>query len=1310
MLFTFSLYSQEICDNGIDDDGDGLIDLNDTVDCACGSSTQPSSLIPNPSFEDHSCCPTTFSQLSCADTWIQATDATSDYFNCGYFFSAGQSAGLSPFPDGTGAVGAIFSPGWQEYVGACLSSPLIAGTSYTLELNIASTPIDDYGGVCNGGVINYGNIDITIFGAPNCSQLPYSTTGCPGGSWYVLTTTTYTPVSSWGTISFTFTPTANVGAVIIGSPCTLPGDYTYGPCYPYFYFDNLILNTTTSFTPVSITQTGNLCSNDLVLTASASGSGTYQWYYGGVAIVGQTGTTLDVSAQGYGAGTYQVMFSDINGCAVAESVVVQDIVTISVDNTQNISCNGSSDGSISITVSGGTSPYSYVWSGPGGYSSTNEDISGLAAGTYNLTVNDANSCNQTTTVTLIEPSALALSTTSIDESCTGFADGSVDLSVSGGAGSYSFSWVGPNGFSATTEDISTLEAGSYSVTVTDANGCTEITSVTITTNPIYTSDFTVISPICETNQSTITYTGSAPSGATYTWDFGGMNIVSGSGQGPYTVTGTGGTGYTITLSVTENGCTSPVTTQTVDVDSQPLANAGNDDEICGDSYTLSATPPTVGSGVWTASPATATFDDDTSPTASVTVSAYGNYTFTWTVTNGTCSDQDAVNITFYEPPIANAGSDDHICGNNYTLSGLSSVGTGTWTIQPASGITILSPHSATSDIIANVYGTYTLTWTEVNGLCSDSATITLTFDQIPTSDFTTTSIPCYGDESIISYTGNGTSGMTYNWDFSGGNVTPGTGQGPHTISWATAGTYTITLSVENNGCISTVTTTDIIQPEILTGTIASTDILCNGDQSGAVDVSVSGGTTPITYLWNTGSTVEDLYGLNGGNYSVTVSDANNCSIVLATTINEPSPLTASIPSTLNLCNGQSEVITPLVTGGTSPYTYSWNNISYPNPTITISPIADTTLSFQVQDANGCTNMQYLNIFVSPELQLDLFVNKDSVCPGDPVIITGNLYNGAGGPYYAFLEGGQVITFPVTYYPIDNGDIIIHVLDRCGSEAVDTAHVGLYPLPPVSFFSDITEGCQPLTIQFNEQSPNEGQSYLWDFGDNENLSFAKNPLHVYTDYGTFDVTLTVTSTQGCTNQLTFEDMITVYKKPHAQFTTFPEIVTVLNSTVQFNNISQDNILNFWYFGDGDSSLVESPFHEYPSFHGNYTVSLIVESQEGCLDTAIETLTVNDVYTFWSPTIFSPDNDGLNDVFFVTGYGIDSSDFHLYVYDRWGEIIFETDKFDIYTHRSEQWDGKTKSQKTAQNGTYSWLCIFNDILGKSHQETGKITLTR
>ena len=140
-LFGVSLTTngQEICDNGIDDDFDGLIDLNDTIDCVCAgfaTSSQDTSLIPNYSFENMNCCPNTFSQLNCADTWLQASTATSDYYNtCGFTSIAGMAPPLGR-PDGSGYVGfynGATDPQYKEYIGACLTNTMVTGTSYTID-------------------------------------------------------------------------------------------------------------------------------------------------------------------------------------------------------------------------------------------------------------------------------------------------------------------------------------------------------------------------------------------------------------------------------------------------------------------------------------------------------------------------------------------------------------------------------------------------------------------------------------------------------------------------------------------------------------------------------------------------------------------------------------------------------------------------------------------------------------------------------------------------------------------------------------------------------------------------------------------------------------------------------------------------------------------------------------------------------------------------------------------------------------------------------------------------------------------------
>lgn len=174
------------------------------------------------------------------------------------------------------------------------------------------------------------------------------------------------------------------------------------------------------------------------------------------------------------AGTYTVTATDAYGCTgTASAVITQPSAALTLSTTQvNVSCNGGSNGSIDLTVSGGTSPYTYAWGG----GQTTEDISSLNAGTYTVTVTDANGCIATTSATITEPTALNLSTTQVNVTCNGGSNGSIDLTVSGGVSPYSYTWSN----SALTEDISGLVAGTYSVNVVDANFCTATTSVTIT--------------------------------------------------------------------------------------------------------------------------------------------------------------------------------------------------------------------------------------------------------------------------------------------------------------------------------------------------------------------------------------------------------------------------------------------------------------------------------------------------------------------------------------------------------------------------------------------------------------------------------------------------------------------------------------------------------------------------------------------------------------------------------------------------------------------------------------------------------------
>ncbi len=940
ILLSFVVFSQENCTNGIDDDGDGAIDLNDT-ECICTGGSTPSSLIPNPSFEDHSSCPTTYSQLSCANTWIQATDATSDYFNCGYNFGAATNAGINPPPDGTGYVGAIFSPGWQEYVGACLPSPLIAGTSYTLEMNIASTPMDDYGDICNGGAIFYSPIDITIFAHANCGELPYGTSGCPGGGWYVLTTTTYTPVSSWGTITFTFTPTANVGAIIIGSPCTLPGDYTYGPCYPYFYFDNLLLNTSASFTPVTVTPTGHMCTNNMTLTATASGTGTYQWYYEGIAIAGQTASSLNVSANGNGDGTYQVMFTDINGCAIASSVVTTPIITAVASADQSI-CAGAS---ANISASGGTG---YTWNNGAGTSSS-ATVNPTSTTTYTVTVTDANDCSDTDDLTIYVNALPTPDITGVLTICDGMS-----TTLDAGAGYANYSWNPAGSSQTTTASI----AGNYSVTVTDANSCTGSDMVTVVESSALSPNITGTLSICSGNSTVL----DAGAGYTnYIWSpLGNTQTINVTTAGDYAVTVTDA-----------NGCTG---TDQVTVDVQSVStNITGILGICeGASTTLNA-----GAGfanyIWS----------NGSTAQTISVDLEGTYSVTVSNTLG-CTDTETVNISVDYLNLV-ASSDKVICigGTAELAAALSSGGIAPFNYYWSTGET--TSNISVSPTTETTYSVYLI---DAFGCQSNSENITVTISpDVNFNIYANKDSICPGDPVLIS--ANPTSGVPpYSITDSQGNLVSLN----NTVYPYQQETYTYTVT---DACGSTATDMVTINTFPVPPLNIQADVLY-GCEPLAVNFIVPESNDDYIYSWSfsnnnnseaaNGASTYHIFE-NYGIYDVMVSAISNkgCknSLVISNLINvyrKPEAHFLANPQTVSIINPEINFLN--LSQWADYYLWSFgdgDSSNITNPNHSYNDIDSYTVKLLASTLEGCidTVFQQITVEIEPTIYVPTAFSPDN---------------------------------------------------------------------------------------------------------------------------------------------------------------------------------------------------------------------------------------------------------------------------------------------------------------------------------------------
>lgn len=327
--------AQEICDNGIDDTGNGLIDLNDVGACPCVLAPPVTNIIPNGSFEDHDCCPEGFHDyLECATGWLNYMESsTAEFFNCDFM----PTAVPEPFPNGSGATGFGAFTDWAgstsyyEFLMTCLSAPMPAGEVHELRFNMAAARVQFFfppGEMIQSSPLNMGPIDMAIYGLASCPSQPYvfydpvfgnplPATICPTDlGWTELGHVTYNPATTWEELAFSFTPPFEVQAIMFGPTCPVPLDYiSYQSTWPYFFLDDMRLTVVS----LDVEHTGHLCTNDLLLSAVPYDPGTaqYQWYRNGVALVGQTAGTLDVSGLGSGEATYQIRAVGSSGCLVA---------------------------------------------------------------------------------------------------------------------------------------------------------------------------------------------------------------------------------------------------------------------------------------------------------------------------------------------------------------------------------------------------------------------------------------------------------------------------------------------------------------------------------------------------------------------------------------------------------------------------------------------------------------------------------------------------------------------------------------------------------------------------------------------------------------------------------------------------------------------------------------------------------------------------------------------------------------------------------------------------------------------------------
>jgi gliding motility-associated-like protein len=464
-------------------------------------------------------------------------------------------------------------------------------------------------------------------------------------------------------------------------------------------------------------------------------------------------------------------------------------------------------------------------------------------------------------------------------------------------------------------------------------------------------------------------------------------------------------------------------------------------------------------------------------------------------------------------------------------------------------------------------------------------------------------------------------------------------------------------------------TIQVTNPIDLTVTPMS-DTICAGDST---TISASGVETyawsPTTNLTLISDSVVVVSPPVSTTYTLVVTDQQGActgSVDIHITVN-PLPNVDLLAIPMNICAGDTTQLMAI-----NADTYIWNDLSVLNPRFE-APNATTTYSVTGTDANGCSNTASVTVNVIDIPNLTFDPPNPEICEGETATITAQgahsyFWNTATTANPLIVSPAATTSYQVTGF--DN-------TGQCSSSAEVTVTVNETPVP--MFSGDPLNGCSPVVVTFTDASAPAAQ-WLWNFGDGS-TSTQQNPVHTYTTTGTYDVSLTVTSAEGCEANLVFSDYIEVYPQPVADFSTFPEIGKTYDPAITFYSNS-DTQYWLWIFGDGNESTLPPPLtHTYPSVETDYQVTLIVFNDFGCSDTITKVIIIiDDILVF--PNVITPNSDGVNDYFEITNSDKYANNV-LQVFNRWGKMVFEQQNYD------NKWDGGNLA-----DGTYFYIFKYLD----------------
>jgi len=941
------------------------------------------------------------------------------------------------------------------------------------------------------------------------------------------------------------------------------------------------------------------------------------------------------------ANAYEVVVTDDNNCIITDSFIISEPLELilQMDSIIDVNCFGGNNSFISVSSYGGIGLHNFSWSDSVSTSFFRDD---LYSGNYTVSVSDSNNCITSLPFQIAEPNEIQIQYDALPNICYNDSTASINVTnVSGGIGTYSYLWSN----AADSLQLQNLYQDTLSLLVYDSVNCIKEFNISIPQTDSLSVAFTIIDVSCSSfsdgSISVSTTGGTFP--FSYTWNTSDTNsILLNQFSGSYTVNVTDSNNCFISASA---NISSPNPLLTISTINNPLSCFAENDGFLSVSST-GGTPPYnyAWSNGWIGP------SQDSLPS--------GNYSVITTDANScfvsntyAISEPDLLQYFVQNQPTSCYSSSDGII--NISVSGGTPPYSHIWS------------NGNSGAAITTFAGIYTDTITDVNS-CQIIVTDTILQPSEITLSSQINNVSCNGgtDASISVNVVGGTPSYSYFWN---GNL------GSNTIFSLSQGLYYLSVSDGNNcNILDTFTVSEPI--DALQSSFITQNVSCYSYSDGEVDLSVSGGTSPYSFLWSNSDTTEDVTSLSEGNYSVIVTDGNNCSETFFSEIYSPDSLTISL-STIDIsCFGDNDGRANVnVSGGNPPYTYLWGNGSVLSQT---SQLSSQSHSIFITDSTNCVSIKNF-IINEPSLLVVNIDTEDISCFDNDDGQADVMVSGGVSPYSYLWTHGDTIQ---NLQNLSDGVYTINVTD---SNNCTSLGIGIVNEPSALNASksvvDIScFGLEDGSINIQISGGTPPFNFLWNNGnDSEDLLFV--PVGFYT--------VEITDFNNC--NLIISDSIS---QPYAIY--INEIITsescwgeedgVIDVTV---NGGEGPYLFDWSNGENTEDIYSLASNIY--FLSVMDNNFCVEEKE------FEVLTENDCINI--PNVFTPNGDGVNDTWVIRN--IESyQNISILVVNENGEVLFNS------TSKSLFWDGTLNGNNVESGTYYYYISLDNELF------TGSISIVK